>query len=428
MKRVLYMDLSPSPGGSIFSLYQLVRHLDPGRYTPVVVLSTINGFRGFDELGIAVERVRTRQWEPSLPSGLVQQVRAGPVGHRMRGSALWRWLGSLRRLYRYTLQAVPPLLGIIRGHNPDLVHLNTGIPLLRAGAIAGRLARVPTICHCRSFLTPSASDNRFLVPGLSGMLCISQAVADVQLATMSNPPPHRVIPNALDIADYQGGAAGSQGEPAVIRRSLGVPDDALLLGMIGRITPWKGQHVFIDALAQVCRRFPLAMGVLVGGVEQADRGEFTRRYPDQLREQVVAAGLQERVRFAGFRADLPEVLQALDVVVHCSVQPEPFGRVIIEGMAAGRPVVASAAGGVLEIITPGEDGLLVPPADASALAEALAYLLENAAERQRLGAAGRRTVAQRYGIDGHVAAVQAFYDEILSERAADGGRTPYIAC
>ena len=72
MKRVLYMDLSPSPGGSIFSLYQLVRHLDPGRYTPVVVLSTINGFRGFDELGIAVERVRTRQWEPSLPSYLVQ--------------------------------------------------------------------------------------------------------------------------------------------------------------------------------------------------------------------------------------------------------------------------------------------------------------------------------------------------------------------
>ena len=139
-------------------------------------------------------------------------------------------------------------------------------------------------------------------------------------------------------------------------------------------------------------------------------------YAGRVQAQAEALGLGRHLHMAGFRGDIPQVLRAADVVVHCSVKPEPFGRVIIEGMAAGRPVVASALGGAAEIISDGLDGLLAPAGDAVALAAALNRLLADPEERRRLGEAAQRTVAQRYQVDAHVQAVRTFYERVLAER------------
>lgn len=152
-----------------------------------------------------------------------------------------------------------------------------------------------------------------------------------------------------------------------------------LIGVFGRLAAWKGQGVFIDALAQL----PNAIGVIVGGPLFGEDA-----YEATLRRQVEAAGLADRIRFLGFRSDIPALMQAMDIIVHSSIAPEPFGRVVVEAMLAGRPVVASAAGGVLEILEHGKTGILYEPGNAEALAEALRALIADPHHAATIAATG----------------------------------------
>jgi glycosyltransferase involved in cell wall biosynthesis len=242
------------------------------------------------------------------------------------------------------------------------------------------------------------------------MIFISQAIARAHLAATPLLRHYAVIPNAVDLGDYAGPV-----DREAVRAALGVPAGAPLLVMAGRISPWKGQHIFVDALARVRETHPSTHGAIVGLAEEADGPGYAGR----VHAQAEALGLAQHLHMAGFRRDMPQVLAAADVVVHCSVKPEPFGRVIIEGMAASRPVVASALGGAAEIIADGVDGLLTPAGDPAALAEALRRLLADPDQRERLGQAGRATVARRYQVDAHVRAVQAFYERVLAARRED---------
>ncbi len=327
------------------------------------------------------------------------------------GSAgLWHAAGAARRLARDEIPVALSLRRTMRSFRPHLVHLNDVLPLNRPGAMASRSAGLPALCHCRSFDTATPADTRWLLPGVEGMIFVSQAIAQVHLAAMPSLRHYAVIPNAVNLGDYAGPV-----DRATVRVSLGVPADAPLLVLAGRISPWKGQHIFVEALAHVRETHPDVYGVIVGLAEEADGPGYARR----VQAQAEALGLGQHLHMAGFRADIPQVLAAADVVVHCSVKPEPFGRVIIEGMAAGRPVVASALGGAAEIIADGVDGLLTPAGDPAVLAAALLRLLADPDQRERLGQAGRSTVARRYQVDAHVRAVHAFYERVLAARRED---------
>jgi glycosyltransferase involved in cell wall biosynthesis len=410
MLRVLYIDLCPSPGGSNFSLLHLVRHLDRDQVQPLVALAAVNPFARFEEANIPVVRIPTPRWQRQ-PAGAVAAAPPWQPGAAMRRSPrrspLMRAAGAARRLVRDDLPAARALRQAITAFRPHLVHLNDVLPLNHAGALASRSAGLPTICHCRSFDVARGGEARWLLPGVAGMIFISQAIARVHLAAAPALRHHAIIPNAVDLADFSGAV-----DRAALRAELGAPAEAPLLVMAGRISPWKGQHIFVEALAQVRAVRPAVQGAIVGLAEEADGPG----YAAGVRAQADALGLGSHLHLSGFRDDLPQVLAAADVVVHCSVKPEPFGRVIIEGMAAGRPVIASALGGAAEIIAHGQDGLLTPAGDPAALAAALLRLLDDPGEAERLGQAARRTVAQRYQVDAHVRAVLAFYQRVLAEQ------------
>jgi glycosyltransferase involved in cell wall biosynthesis len=157
--------------------------------------------------------------------------------------------------------------------------------------------------------------------------------------------------------------------------------------MVGRLAPWKGQDVFLEAFA---RAFP-------GGEEQAVLAGSAMFGEDafeaQLRARSAELGIAERVEFTGFVDDVHALLAGCDVLVHASVIAEPFGQVVIEGLAAGLAVIATDSGGPAEIITDGVDGLLCPAGDVGLLAELLRRLANDPAERDRLGAAGLRRAA-----------------------------------
>ena len=178
-----------------------------------------------------------------------------------------------------------------------------------------------------------------------------------------------------------------------------VPSEAgPVIGIAGRITPWKGQRLFLEVAADWIRQGHAGRFVILGRAFNEDAP-----FEAELRAFVQAHRLGTRVKFLAFQTDIAAALAGMDVLLHCSTRPEPFGRVIIEAMAVGVPVIAANAGGVPEIITHGVDGLLVPPGEKSAYVDALSRLTADAGLRAALITAGRRTVVDRFTV-GRVAA------------------------
>ena len=184
-----------------------------------------------------------------------------------------------------------------------------------------------------------------------------------------------------------------------------------VIALIGRICPWKGQHIFLRAAASVHRRFPSAQFKIVGaplfGEEQ---------YEAEVRRLCTELGLDAAVEFTGFCPDIPRLIPELDVVVHASTTGEPFGQVIIEGMAACKPVVATNGGGVPEIVVNNETGLLVAMGDADAMAEAICKLLADPVMARRMGLQGFMRVKECFTIEHTVQKVHAVYRQLLETR------------
>jgi glycosyltransferase involved in cell wall biosynthesis len=296
---------------------------------------------------------------------------------------------------------VPRLARFIRRGGYDAVHTH----LLHAdlyGRVAGRLAGVKVLSsyHC--------DDPHHLIPGVRQMdavtarachriICISAAVRDFVRDRIG-------VPGRLLTVVHYGLEPGDHAPPAVtLRAELGIPADAPVVGMVGRLTEQKGHVYLLDAFARLRARHPDAWLVLVGN------GEL--RAP--LERQAAELGIAERVRFTGYRTDGAALMRQMDVVTAPSIF-EGFGLVLLEGMAAGRPIVASRVSAIPEIVADGETGTLVPPRDPAALANAIGALLADPARADALGAAGRARLAERFTVEKMVRETAGVYRSVVA--------------
>jgi glycosyltransferase involved in cell wall biosynthesis len=181
-----------------------------------------------------------------------------------------------------------------------------------------------------------------------------------------------------------------------------------IVGLVGRICPWKGQHVFLDAAAQVHARWPGTRFRIIGAALFREHD-----YEVSLHRKVHEHGLEEAVEFVGFQNDIATAIHSLDMLVHASTVGEPFGQVIVQGMACGKPVVATNGGGVPEIVVDGKTGLLVPRNDASAMAEAICVLLANEQRARQMGVLGHQRVVERFTIQQSVIELTKIYEELV---------------
>ena len=333
-------------------------------------------------------------------AGVTNEVVAAPAGTR----TLRRATVASGVPWGAVLATVPfgvRLARRLRRLRPDLVHANSLVAGI-VGAPAARLARVPFVWHVRDRLTPDAMPGRAAAAVRRLAARLPDAVIANSAATLATlGPPRRAQVRAVIPDPYQ---------RATPVRSEPPGGEGLCVGMVGRLAPWKGQDVFLTAFAHADLG-PAARAVVVGA---ALFGED--EYAASLVAQADRLGIGERVDFRGFREDVEAELDRLDVLVHASVEPEPFGQVVVEGLAAGLPVVASRAGGPAEILTDGVDGLLVAPGDADALAAALTRLGADPARRDRLGAAARRR-AQQYTPELLAPRVLDVYRQVLERRS-----------
>jgi glycosyltransferase involved in cell wall biosynthesis len=190
-----------------------------------------------------------------------------------------------------------------------------------------------------------------------------------------------------------------------------VPDQRPTVILVGRISRWKGQHVFIRAAAIVHDRFPRAGFQIVGS---AMFGEDD--YEREIRELVHEMKMDDCLEFTGFRSDVADIIRQSTLLVHASTVGEPFGQVLIEAMAAEKPVVATKGGGVPEIVNDGITGLLVAMGDVEGMAAAICQLLGNPDLARSMGKHGRQRVSEHFTIQHTVAKVQNIYDDLVEAR------------
>lgn len=290
--------------------------------------------------------------------------------------------------------AIPAVLALCwgvwrRARKYDLIYANSQKAFV-VSALAALVAGRPVVWHLHDILT-AAHFGKFLrrfavrLSNLTARWVIanSNATAAAFRSLGGRADRLSVVHQGIDEAPF---LALQAAEVAALRASLG-GGSLSLVGVFGRLAPWKGQALFLQALAQL----PNVIGVVVG---EALFGEAA--YADELHAKVAAMGLSGRVRFLGFREDIPLVMSAMDVIVHTSIAPEPFGRVVVEGMLAGKPVIASGAGGVLEIIEHGKTGFLYEAGNAAALAGTIAKVLAEPEMASAVATAGHAHARQNF--------------------------------
>ncbi|WP_414565553.1 MULTISPECIES: glycosyltransferase family 4 protein [unclassified Anabaena] len=314
---------------------------------------------------------------------MVEQVRALGIKIRVLES------GRLRQVHRL-IATVFQIAAIAKNESVDAIvnwmwitHIYGGLAAIIAGLPAvwyqlevpydkPKLVRLATAIPARAVITLSQDGK--------------QAQAEIW--------PHRPTPLVYPGVALDRFEPANLPSPIEARQKLGLPLHGPLIGIVGRLQRWKGMHVLIDAMPKVLQKYPDAHCVIVGG-----KHDLEPDYEEFVNNKIAALGLQEEVIMAGLQRNIPEWVQAMDVFVHAS-DKEPFGIVIIEAMALGKPVIAGNVGGPTEIITDGMNGLLTPYGDPDALAIAILRYLDEQEFAQRAGVAARQRAldfsTQRY--------------------------------
>ena len=401
-KRILFVEHSETGlvGGSLTGLLHLIRGLDRRAYSSTLLLYEPKDLDGeLDETGCRVVVLPHAHSNGKAPTR-TPDTRSGRVAETRRA------LGAVRRFVRQVLPKARTLLPLLKAERPDLVHLGNGIKPNLDGIVAARLAGVPCLAHEKGFVRYTPFD-RLWARAVQSCVCMTDAVRrhlvdqGVRAARMP------VVYDGLDLTHFR-----PELDRDAVRAQLGLSPTDLVVGMAANVQPWKGQDVTLRAMAELARDFPTLTCVFAGGVVRG-----AEWFQAELDEFVRAQGLGGRVRFLGSRSDVPDVLNAVDVMVHASVTPEPFGRVLIEAMALGKPVVASAAGGVLEIVDHQRTGFLVAPGDHQAMSQALRRLMGDAALRASMGSAGQRRARERFSVESFARSMQDVYAEVLGSAA-----------
>lgn len=374
-KRVIFLIDSLGMGGAERLMIPYLQHFDTSRFEPYVCALQI---RSGNPIAADIERL-------GVPVDLL------PV-RRLRDPR------NLFRVVRY-----------LRRRQADLVHTQLEFSNV-LGSLASRLIKIPSVCTLHTFFDPSwgkKSWRRHLAMWWTlrhfcdRIIAVSEGTRQHHIE-VGRLPPERVVTlyNGIDLSGF---ASADEKTRLAGRQALNIPPDAPVLITVAVLRPQKGIQYMIEAMPAVLQAAPEARYLVVGSGE----------HEAVLKRMVDAYGLAERVIFTGVRQDIPNLLALSDVFVLPTLG-EALPTVLAEAMAAGKPIVASAVGGVPEMVEEGVNGLLIPPSDPDKLAGACIRLLRDPEQARRLGYSGRQIVEQRFNIERQVQLLCDLYDSLLA--------------
>jgi glycosyltransferase involved in cell wall biosynthesis len=397
-------------GGSYFSLLFLLEGLDRARFEPIVVFHREHAL--LDRFRKAAADVKVMEWHRPFHFAVLKTARAKQLPLLF---APLRAVQSVINFGRF-LQTALENMRLLMDVRPALLHLNNSVTRGHEWILAARLTGTPTVVHERGINDEISWMSRLFAGGHAAVICISEA-ARVNLER------HRisvgrlwVIENGLDPARVI-----ARRTPEEVRRTLGIAPHRRLIAVIGNIKRWKGQDVMVRALPAIAARVPDVLCLLVGAASDADM--YYKRRVDGF---IAELGMEAHVLYTGYTPNVADYLGAVEIAVHTSVTPEPFGRVLLEAMAMHKPVVGSRDGAVPEIVVDGETGYTVEPNNPAELADRILRLLEDPERARAFGDAGRRRLEARFHVSRNVEKTMALYEHLLG-RAPDGAPRRWLS-
>ncbi|HEY9667894.1 MAG TPA: glycosyltransferase family 4 protein [Coleofasciculaceae cyanobacterium] len=364
--KILFLDQSGKPGGAELCLIDIAK---PYRDSCLVGLFADGSFKQLlEQQAIPVQVLATQAIDVRKESSLVKGLSSA---------------GALLPLIVRVAQSA---------REYDLIYANTQKALV-VGTLASFVSRRPLVYHLHDILSEDhfSRTNRTIAVTLANaraslVIANSKASQTAFVEAGGRSDLTEVVYNGFAPELYQ----TDDSTRTQLRQQLGL-DGRFVVGHFSRLSPWKGQHILIEALTQ-CPEDVTA--ILVG---EALFGE--QDYAQSLHKQVAELGLEERVRFLGFRSDIVQLMSACDLVAHTSTAPEPFGRVVVEAMLCGRPVVAAAAGGIVELVEHDRIGWLVAPGESAVLADAIANCRNQPLQAVTIANQARETASRRFHLN-----------------------------
>ncbi len=397
---VLYVDEAVSFGGSVVVIGYLVQSLNKDRFRTVVAgemdASILkNLIQGDAALYIIPHAYNYVRWGNTVKdiSNIPGRVPRKLAIYLM---SVWRSLANTTYIVK--------MAWLILKENVDIIHINNGMTNV-AVFMAAILTRRRYVVHLHQIKEPGFLQ-RLLIKTVPKFIVISeyikkgmqkQSVPGERMVVIPNPvKPRRVIPSRVED----------------VRQQYGIKEGDLVFGIVGRIVRWKGHVEFLAAARIVLGKAPNSKVLIVGDLSDGDA-----EYQREIIRLVEESGFRDRIIFTGYVADVETMYAIMDIFIHASIGPEPFGLVITEAMAYGVLVIASDRGAPVEIITDGENGFLVDPTDTEKLAGTILSLLEDEALRCRIGEKGRQRVLSDYRVDAYATAVGNVYQDVLDVNA-----------
>lgn len=403
--RILFIEsnLDGTIGGSHYCLLDLLRGLDKRKFQPFVLFYQENLLiPEFKEICPVIVFDKTKGL-------LVKRDLPGLFGFAKKNILLLHVLLLCQKAYnffRYYIIDIFKIVYLLLELKVDLVHINNA-PRLNDWLIACKILKVKCIAHLRGHWEPKSLQKR-LFKYYDVIISISDSVTNYFVKRGMSTVNFVTIHDGINISAMFN---MRKRNPDEIRTEFDPSHNSdFFIGVVGNIKGWKGQHVAIEAVKLLKEKYPHIKCLIIGDVSnlQGDINYF--RY---LKALVRDNSLSHNITFTGFRKDIPDIISTLDILVHTSVAPEPFGRVILEGMVFSKPVIATAHGGPLEIIEDGISGFLVPPNNPQALAERIEYLLLHPDIAKRIGIAGGKRVKEKFDLKFNIMRTEWLYSTFL---------------
>lgn len=399
-KRILFIEENQDGtiGGSYHSLATIVRCLDNKAYEPFIMFYQNNDM---------IDEFASLTAHPVIifkkPSGMAAKssARVSRFVYRM-----------MSKSYNFVVIGVVPLVKaimLLREHDIDLVEVNDTASGGWEWLLAGKLLGKKCIVHqrgfgCWSWLTRKRAQY------FDKIICVSYAIKTF-LDDMGLHENTTVIYNSIDPVKFRERITIDVSD---IKNQFGVKLHEPMIGIVGNYQEWKGQLTVIKAVDILRRNYPDLVCLLIGSVSKFQEKDM--HYFEDLKMEISCRGLKKNVIMTGYRSDVANLVNALDILIHASIAPEPFGRVILEGMTLAKPVIATNMGGPKEIIEDGVSGILVPPEDPQALAGQIDFLLRNQKVRATIGINGLQRVNERFNINTLSVNMSNMYSEIFQEK------------
>lgn len=402
-KRILYVENGIGYGGAIICLRHLVRNLDKEKYEAMV----ITGRDGPQYREIALEA----SWK-YIPDRRIDvanmRARLSKITLAKKPAILIKLLNQIISRLDDIFNFFPSLIGTLlaaKRFRPALIHANNEPLCNRAALLTGKILGIPVICHVRGDQQGSRM-MQWLYQIPAYFIAVSQWISE-GIGQMGVPPERRTfIYDGIELDKLNLNA-----DSVSFRDQHNIPRDSFAVGLVGLLIPWKGQRLFLEAMATLMNEIPELVPVIVGGTP-----EECAAYETELKQFAADKIFQGKVIFTDHVKDMAAVYNSLDVVVSASTQPEPLGTMIIECLTMARPLVAPNHGGAVEMVNHEKTGLLFTPGDPHNLAAQIRRYYEQPSTRVQFGQAARSKALTTFSVAEHVRHVQAVYEQVLGIR------------